>query len=95
MYFALHVYDQAFGKAFDDFTYDAEKEVYYVEGANVEEIDKNRTQLYVYNCNSGFGTEWIAGVKARYEELHKNDVYEEGKKGIQIIINNEKKKTKF
>ena len=38
MYFALHVYDQAFGKAFDDFTYDAEKEVYYVEGANVEEI---------------------------------------------------------
>ena len=58
------------------------------EGANVEEIDKNRTQLYVYNCNSGFGTEWIAGVKARYEELHKNDVYEEGKKGIQVYVTN-------
>ena len=34
--------------------------------------------------------EWLKNLKDRYEELHKDDVYEEGKKGIQIIINNEK-----
>ena len=57
-------------------------------GPQVEEIDPNRTQLYVYNCNAGFGTEWIAAVKARYEELHKHDRYEEGKQGIQVYITN-------
>lgn len=56
-------------------------------------VDSERTQLYVFNFNGGYGVEWLKQVKDRYEELHKDDVYEEGKKGIQIIINNEKKLT--
>ena len=56
-------------------------------------VDSERTQLYVFNFNGGYGVEWLKSVKDRYEELHKDDVYEEGKKGIQIIINNEKKLT--
>ena len=52
-----------------------------------EEIDETRTQLYVYNYNGGYGTEWLSRAKEAYEELHKDDVYEQGKKGIQIMIN--------
>lgn len=58
---------------------------------NNESVDTERTQLYVFNFAGGYGVEWLKNLKDRYEELHKDDVYEEGKKGIQIIINNEKK----
>ena len=51
-----------------------------------EKIDKTKTQLYVFNFNGGYGTEWLTYVKDRYEELHKDDVWEEGKKGVQIFI---------
>ena len=60
-------------------------------GGNNESVDAERTQLYVFNFAGGYGVEWLKLVKDRYEELHKDDVYEEGKKGVQIIINNEKK----
>ncbi len=60
-------------------------------GSNVEEkIDTSRTQLYVFNFYGGYGSDWLAAAKKRYEKLHENDVYEEGKKGIQIYINNQK-----
>ena len=55
-----------------------------------EQIDTKRTQLFVNNFYGGYGSDWIAAVKSRYEELHKDDVYEEGKKGIQIYVNNQK-----
>lgn len=55
-----------------------------------EAVDDNRTQLYVFNFAGGFGAEWLADAKERYEELHKDDVYEDGKKGVQIVINNSK-----
>ena len=57
-----------------------------------EDIDDTRTQLYVDNYEGGYGAEWISKVKARYEALHAEDVYEEGKKGIQIMVNNTKTK---
>ncbi len=53
---------------------------------NGEKIDPNRTQLYVFNFDGGYGTDWLNAVKTRYEELHKDDVWEEGKKGVQIFI---------
>lgn len=55
-----------------------------------EKVDKSRTQLFVYNFNGGFGSEWLVAAKERYEALHAEDVYEEGKKGIQIYINPQK-----
>lgn len=55
-----------------------------------EQVDTSKTQLYVFNFNGGYGAEWLGELKVRYEELHKDDVYEEGKKGIQIIVNNNK-----
>lgn len=59
-------------------------------GGNSETVDSDRTQLYVYNFLGGFGAEWLAAAKERFEELHKDTVYEEGKKGVQIVINNAK-----
>ena len=61
------------------------------EDVNNDVVDMERTQLFVFNFAGGYGVEWLKLLKDRYEELHKDDVYEEGKKGIQIIINNEKK----
>lgn len=58
--------------------------------APVEQIDISRTQLFVNNFYGGYGSDWLSAVKKRYEELHKDDVYEKGKKGIQIYINNKK-----
>ena len=55
-----------------------------------EKIDTSKTQLYVFNFYGGYGSDWLTAAKKRYEELHKDDVYEEGKKGIQIYINNQK-----
>lgn len=55
-----------------------------------EDVDKSRTQLYVYNYNGGYGSEWLTKAKTRYEELHKNDSYEEGKQGVQIMPVNTK-----
>ena len=42
--------------------------------ASNEQVDDNRTQLYVYNFAGGFGAEWLAAAKERFEELHKDDV---------------------
>lgn len=50
-----------------------------------EDIDENKTQLYVYVAKWGFGTEWFKKSKQAYEELNKDRVFEQGKKGIQII----------
>ena len=55
-----------------------------------EQIDTSKTQLYVFNFYGGYGSDWLAAAKKTYEELHKDDVYEEGKKGIQIYVNNQK-----
>lgn len=58
-----------------------------------EKIDPSRTQLYVFNYNSGFGTKWIDDIKQAYETLNANTIYEPGvlyngeqKKGVQIVV---------
>lgn len=55
-----------------------------------EEVDTSRTQLYVFNYGGGFGSDWLRAAKTRFEALHVNDVYEEGKKGVQIVIDHKK-----
>jgi hypothetical protein len=54
-----------------------------------EKIDSNKTQIFVCNFKRGFGSKWIEGLKARFEEAHKDDTnWQEGRKGVQVIINN-------
>ena len=70
--------------------------------AGLEQIDKTKTQLYVFSYTGGYGSEWIMKVKERYEELHKdtvfekaceNESYEEGKKGVQVYVRADKEST--
>ena len=55
-------------------------------GGSNTQIDQSKTQIYVSNYAGGYGSEWLAAVKTRFEEAHKDDVIEEGKKGVQIVI---------
>lgn len=58
-------------------------------GQNVlEEIDKSKTQLYVGNYKGGYGDQWLWNAKPRFEELFKDESFESGKRGVQIIIKN-------
>lgn len=55
------------------------------------EIDPNKTQLYVFNFDSGYGTDWFNSLITRFEDYCKDDdMWEEGKKGVQIIPDNRK-----
>jgi len=55
-------------------------------GGGTEQIDSERTQLYVQNFEGGFGSDWLRAAKVRFEEKFKDKVYETGKKGVQIVI---------
>lgn len=62
-----------------------------------EGIDPTKTQLYVFNYNSGFGAEWIDNIKTEYEALNANTIYEPGvkvdgkqKKGVQVVVKSQK-----
>lgn len=56
-------------------------------GSGGEDIDQTKTQIYVSNYSGGYGSDWLAAVKQRFEEANKDTVYEDGKKGVQILIN--------
>lgn len=53
-------------------------------------IDKSKTQLYVSYFNGGFGSNWIDQMKSEFETAYANASFEEGKTGVQIIINKHK-----
>ncbi len=59
-------------------------------GGGEETINTSKTQLYVKSYQGGFGSKWLYEAKAKYEALHANDVYEEGKKGVQVVITEQK-----
>ena len=51
-----------------------------------EKIDNSKTQLNVSNYDGGFGDEWLYKAKYAFEEFYKDEVFEEGKKGVQVHI---------
>ena len=53
-------------------------------------VDKTKTQLYIGNFNGGFGSAWLESAKEDFEEAYKDVSFEDGKKGVQIQIRNEK-----
>ncbi len=53
-------------------------------------INTGKTTLFISNFNGAFGEKWLKAAAKRYEEIHKDDVYEPGKKGLQIWIDNAK-----
>ncbi|MDR2201848.1 MAG: hypothetical protein LBP26_03675 [Clostridiales bacterium] len=51
-----------------------------------EEVDPTMSQLYVLNYNGGFGSDWLMKARDRFEETYKDTSFEDGKKGVQIMI---------
>ena len=51
-----------------------------------EQVDPSKTQLYVSNLKGGIGHDWLYNVKQRFEAAYADHVFEEGKKGIQVMV---------
>lgn len=53
-----------------------------------EDIDTDKTQLYISNWDGGIGTEWLNRAAAAFEARYADYEFEpgSGKKGVQIII---------
>ena len=53
-------------------------------------IDDTKTQIGISNWGGGYGTEWLKSVTEQYAELVKDKSFEDGKKGVQFVLNQEK-----
>ena len=53
-----------------------------------EQIDADKTQLYVYCYGGGVGSQWVRKVKTRFESDFADYEFEpgSGKKGVQVLI---------
>lgn len=51
-----------------------------------ETVDTKKTQLFVSNYDGGFGTTWLNDLKTAFEAENANVSYEDGKMGVQIIL---------
>lgn len=52
--------------------------------------DDTKTQLYVSNFKGGFGDEWLTKAISRFETQNADTSFENGKKGVQIYIQDNK-----
>lgn len=57
------------------------------------EVDDNRTTLYVGNFAGGIGDEWLKSAISKFEEKYADTSFEEGKKGVQVLIGDNNKTT--
>ena len=61
-----------------------------------EALDPNRTPIYVFNFDSGFGTDWLISLKQKFEAEYADYVglddngQPNGKVGVQILMDNRK-----
>ena len=63
-------------------------------GTTVEvEVDKDKTQLYIGSYNGGGGYKWLDSAKERFEEKYADTSFEDGKTGVQVIIEHAKSYT--
>ncbi len=58
-----------------------------------EEVDDSKTTLYVGNFAGGVGDEWLKKAIEKFEEKVADVSFEDGKKGVQIIIGENNKTT--
>lgn len=56
----------------------------------VEDLNENQTQLYVANYNGGVGEKWLDNAVKAFEEKYADKSFEEGKTGVQVIIDHSK-----
>ena len=51
-----------------------------------QKVDMEKTQLYVRYSDYGFGNRWLIDAKDRFEKFYADYSFEEGKKGIQVVM---------
>lgn len=56
----------------------------------VIEVDKKKTQLYVYSYNGGVGNDWLDETIKAFEAKYADTSFEEGKMGVQVIPDKQK-----
>jgi len=59
-------------------------------GGATEDVDSKKTQLYVGYYYAGLGKEWIQQAKTLFEEKYADTSFEEGKTGVQIVLDFDK-----
>lgn len=59
-------------------------------GETVKPVDTEKTQLYIANYYGGLGDQWLKEVAAGFEKAYAETSFEEGKKGVQVYIYNDK-----
>ena len=57
--------------------------------------DGDKTALYIRYYNAGFGNRWLLAAEQRFEEMYENVSFEEGKTGVDIIIDPSDSKSDF
>lgn len=60
-----------------------------------EPVDDTKTQINLKYTNGGFGSAWLDKLSDEFEEAFKNYSFEEGKKGVQIIPDYDKRNTGY
>lgn len=58
-----------------------------------EEVDDSKTTLYVGNFAGGVGDEWLKKAIDKFEDKYADQSFEDGKKGVQVIIGENNKTT--
>lgn len=54
-----------------------------------EQIDETRSQLYVFNYDAGFGSDWLKTAIERFEAKYADTSFEAGKQGVQVWVDNQ------
>ena len=57
---------------------------------DVLEVDATKTPLYIGNYSGGMGSRWLDEFEKGFEELYKEVSFEEGKKGVDVVVDNDK-----
>ena len=58
-----------------------------------KDIDETKTQVYVSNYDAGIGRTWIEAIGKAFEEDFASYSFEEGKEGVQVIIDHNRTDT--
>ena len=59
-------------------------------GQSTIDIDENKTQLYIGNYDGGMGSRWLGEYKKGFEALYKDQSFESGKTGVELVLLNDK-----
>lgn len=59
------------------------------------DADESKSWLYIRYYNAGFSNRWLLAAEERFEEMYENISFEEGKMGVDIIIDPSDSKSDF